>query len=270
MNPNLPLARIGRIFYGIAIAAFGLMTICYRDFTYFMIPPGHVWMTDHVLLIYFCGAFLFLAGAAIVFEKKLQQVTLLLGTVFLVTFCFYFVPYELLVSTNYMHFGAWENAAKTLALAGGAFVISDRVSGSDNGFVRKLILIGVVCYPLTIISFSIDHFLYAKQAAGYVPSWIANPVFWLYLTGSALLGSGLAIVLKIKPRLFAGLLGLMIFIWVIILHIPKVVAAPISDGGEISSAFLALAYCGTALIIAGAASGRSSARAGKPAPEPDF
>ena len=78
-------------------------------------------------------------------------------------------------------------------------------------------------------------------------------MFWTYLAGTALIGSGLAIILKIKPGLIAALLGTMIFIWFIILHIPKVIASPVADmGDEATSAFLALAYSGTAFVIAGA------------------
>lgn len=269
------IARIGRIFYGIAIAATGFLTIYYRDFPYYLIPPNHTWLIDHVFWIDLSGAFLLLAGASIVFERMILPVSLLLGTVLLLIFLFYFIPYELLVSTNYMHFGAWENSAKTLALAGGAFVIAARYaatnSASSRGFLKRLIPLGVVCYPLTIISFSIDHFLYAREAAGYVPSWISNPVFWLYFTGVALCASGVAIVLKIIPRLSAGLLGTMIFIWVIILHIPKSIAAPLAvNGGEVTSALLALAYCGVAFVIAGGAPAISRIPVEKPVPKPGF
>ena len=259
MNIDPGFERIGRIFYGTAIAATGLCTVCYHDFPYYLIPPDHTWISGHPIVVYLSAAFLLLAGLSIAAGKKVLPVSLLLGTVLLLVFCFYFIPYELFVSTNYMHFGAWENSAKTLALAGGAFVIADRESGSAGGFLKKLIVAGAFCYALTIISFSIDHFLYARQAAGYVPSWISNPVFWLYLTGCALFGAGVAILFRIKPRLFAALLGTMIFIWVIILHIPKALAAPLPvNGGEVTSGLLALAYCGTAYFIAGASAGKSS------------
>jgi hypothetical protein len=46
----------------------------------------------------------------------------------------------------------------------------------------------------------------------------------------------------------------MIFIWFIILHIPRVITSSSADmGGEVTSAFLALAYSGIAFAIAGAA-----------------
>lgn len=250
------LGPIGRIFYGIAIAATGLLMIYYRDFPYYLIPPGHAWISDHAALVYLAGAFLFLTGASILLGKQLLPVGVLLGTVLFLVFCFYFIPYEILVSPNHMHFGDWENAAKVLALAGGAFIIADSGVVRDqrplSGIRGKLIRLGTALFPLAILSFGVDHFLYAKEAGDYIPSWIADHLFWMYLTGSALLASSIAILLRIKPRSAAGLLGGMIFIWVIILHIPKCLAAPFAvNGGEIVSGLLALAYCGTAWVIAG-------------------
>jgi uncharacterized membrane protein len=233
------LSHIGRIFYGVAIAATGLLTIYYRDFPYYFIPPHHVWLTDHVAAIYLSGALLFVAGAWIVWGKRLAPVCLSLGAALVLIFCFYFIPYELSTSTVYMHYGAWENAAKELALAGGALVVAGRK-------------IGRVLFALAIISFGVDHYVYAHEATGYMPTWIGYQLFWIYFTGTCLLGSGIAILLKIRVRLFAALLGTMILIWVIILHIPKVIASPVSvDGGEAVSALIALAYCGIALALAG-------------------
>jgi len=241
------LSGIGRIFYGIAIAAMGFLTLYYADFPYMLIPPKHLWMNDHLVLVYISGVLLFLAGACIVFGKYLVSVSLLLGSGLLLVFCFYFIPYEFEASSRYMHFGAWENAAKELALSGGAFVIAGCFSN------KKESVFGTILFSLTIISFSIDHFIYGKEAAGYIPSWIPNHVFWIYFAGVALLGSGIGILFGIRPRLMAALLGAMILIWVIILHIPKAIASPDGDkGGEVTSAFLALAYCGIAFVIAGA------------------
>jgi uncharacterized membrane protein len=258
------LSNIGRVFYGVSIAAMGFLTICYSDFPYMLIPPGHSWLNGHVLLVYVSGALLFLAGACIVFKIKAGPISLLTGSVLLLVFCFYFIPYELMVSSNYMHFGDWENAAKELTLAGGAFVIAGCFPGERENplirFLSKLIPLGAILFALTIISYGINHFLYAKEAADYIPSWIPGHLFWMYLTGSALIGSGIAIILKIRRRVFAALLGTMILIWVVILHIPRVITSPVTDkGGEVTSAFLALAYCGIAFVIAGNGRTRSDA-----------
>jgi uncharacterized membrane protein YphA (DoxX/SURF4 family) len=252
------LFKIGRIFYGIAIAEIGLQTIYYQNFPYIVPLPKNLGAPELIVLAVIFGAMSILAGACIVFEKKIRQVSLLFGSVLLLIFCFYYIPYEFLVSTNYMHFGDWENAAKELALAGGAFVIAGwypgKIESSLTGFLGKLIPFGAILFPITIISFSMDHFLYAKEAEGYVPSWIPYHLFWMYFAGAALLGSGIAIILKIRTGLIATLLGAMIFIWFISLHIPRVIVSPFADlGGEVTSAILALAYSGTAFVIAGTA-----------------
>jgi uncharacterized membrane protein len=235
------LSNIGRIFYGIAIAVLGFLTIYYHDFPYMLIPPHQ----GLVIVAYISGIFLVLAGGCIVFGKKIMLVSLLSWGVLLAVFCCYFIPYQLMASSRYMHFGEWENAAKELALASGALVIAGQ-------FSQKLMPLGVVLFSLTIISFGIDHFLFAHEASDYIPSWVPNHLFWMYFTGSALLGSGIAIMLNIRRGLAAVLLGGMIFIWFIILHVPRVIAAPADGiGGEVASAMLALAYCGIAFVIAG-------------------
>jgi uncharacterized membrane protein YphA (DoxX/SURF4 family) len=250
------LSNIGRIFYGIAIAESGVQIIYYKDFSYMLLPPNHTGIPGFTMLAFISGIVFILAGACIVFKKKIRQVSLLLGGVLLLIFCFYYIPYEFMVSSNYMHLGEWENAEKELALAGGAFVIagcfSEKNENSLIGLLGKLIPFGAIFFAITMISFGILHFLYAKDASTLIPSWIPNHMFWIYFAGVALIGSGIAIILKIKIGLIATLLGTMIFIWFISIHIPSVIASASADlGDEITSAFLALAYSGIAFVIAG-------------------
>jgi len=250
------LSGIGRIFYGTAIAGIGLQAIYYGDFPYMLIPPKPSWIHGFGMLVYITGAVLILAGASIVFEKKARPVALLLGSAFLLIFCFYYIPYEFMATSNYMQLGEWDDAEKELALSAGAFVIAGCFSKNNESsfisFLAKLIPLGVILFSITILSFGIDHFLYTKDVSNYIPSYIPNHIFWTYVAGTALIGSGVAIMLKIRLRLIATLLGAMIFIWFIILHIPKVIISLFADmGSEVTSAFLALAYSGIAFVIAG-------------------
>jgi len=258
VNPSGGWQLVGRIFYGIAIAGIGFLTVYYHDFPYMLIPANHLWIPGLVIAAIISGTLLILAGTCIVVDKKTKSISLLLGTVLLLIFLFYFIPYELLVSPNYMHFGDWENAAKELALSGGAFVVAGSVPGKKETAITrllaKLIPLGTILFSLTIISFGVDHFLFAREAADYVPSWVPYHLFWIYFCGAALLGSGLAILFRIKYRLAATLLGTMIFVWFIILHVPRIVVSPVDYiGSEVTSALIALAYSGIAFAIAGAA-----------------
>ena len=257
------LFKIGRIFFAIAIAEIGLQAIYEHDFPYILSLPEHFWIPGHVVLALLFGALFTFTGACLIFEKKARPVSLLFGGVLLLLFCFYYVPLEFLTSPNYMHLDDWENAEKELAFAGGAFVIAGCYAGKNKNpfsrFLPKLIPLGAILFSITIISFGILHFMGAADAATMVPSWIPYHLFWIYFCGAALIGSGIAIIFKIKAGLIAALLGLMIFLWFVVLHIPRVIAAPVADmGDEITSACLALAYSGIAFVISGAANKKAS------------
>jgi len=234
----------------------GFETIYYKDFHPYLLPANHAWLPCLVVLSYISGALLIFAGACIVLKKKTQAASLLLGSVFLLIVCFYYIPYELISTSKYMHLGEWENAEKELALAGGAFVIAgcfpEENESSVTRFLGKLIPLGTIFFSLMMIGFGVLHFVYAQQVIDYVPSWVPNHLFWIYLGGIGLLGSGIGIILNVRRALVATLLGSMIFIWFISLHIPRIIASPPADlGDEVISAFLALAYSGSAFVIAG-------------------
>jgi uncharacterized membrane protein len=257
---NSILSGVGRIFYGIAMVGLGLQTIYYRDFPYMLIPPHHSWIPGLTMVTYIFGALFILAGACIVFERSVALTGFILAVVLLLIFCFYFVPYQFMATSTYMHLGEWDNAEKELALSSGSFVIAGSYSKQNEKFLPRLLPklapAGVILFAAIITTFGIDHFLYARDVADYIPSWIPDRLFWAYLAGTALTGSGVGILLKIKPQLNATLLGTMIFIWVLILHIPKSIASPFADmGSEVTSALIALAYCGIAFVIAGIVKG---------------
>ena len=162
-----------------------------------------------------------------------------------------------------MHFGDWENAAKELALAGGAFVVAGCYSAKKETlltrFLEKPVPLGRFLFSIAIISFGVDHFLFANEGADYVPSWMPFHLFWMYFTGTTLLGSGLAIILNIMPGVAATLLGIMTLAWVIMLHIPRVIASPAAfTGSEVTSTLIALAYSGIAFVIAGTAKNKKT------------
>jgi hypothetical protein len=257
------LSSVGRIFYGIAVAEIGLQSIYFHNFPYILPLPDHFSTAIGMVLACIFGFIFVFAGACIIFKKRTRQISLLFGALLLLIFCFYYIPFEFFTSLNYMHLGDWENAEKELAFVGGAFAIAGcfpaRIESRLTTFLGKLIPYGGIIFAIPIISFGILHFLGAKDAATMVPSWIPWHLFWIYFCGAALIGSGLAIILKIKTPLFAGLLGLMIFLWFILLHIPQLFSAPAADlGGNITSACLALAYCGIAFVISGAAYKKSA------------
>ena len=252
------LSDTGRIFYGIAITVIGVQAIYYLNLPYILPLPGHFPANSITILAVTWGLMFTLAGIFIIFKIWPGPISLVFGFLLLLVFCFYYIPYQLITDPNYLHLADWENAEKELAFAGGALVIAGSFPAQNEiGFFRflaKLIPSGAILFAITILSFGILHFMYGKDVAGMVPSWIPWHLFWIYFAGAALIGSGVAILFKIKTGLIATLLGIMIFLWFVLLHIPRIVAAAPADlPDEITSAFLALAYSGIAFVIAGIA-----------------
>lgn len=253
--------KTGRYFYAIALLVYGVQQFVYADFRNVLLPA---WQSKIPLLpvwAYIFGLALIAAGVAIIFEKKAREVSLILGGTLLVLFCFVHIPYEIIDPKAYdKHLGSWTSALKELALSGGAFVIAGTFS-ADNAsphhksavmkLLEKIIPFGPIFFSITMTSFGITHFMYAGFVEKMVPSMFPDHLFWTYFAGVALIGSGVFIILNIRVKAIGILLGTMIFLWFILLHIPGAIANPyVNRGNELSSAFDALAFSGTAFVIA--------------------
>ncbi len=90
----------------------------------------------------------------------------------------------------------------------------------------KITKLGRYFLALPMVVFGIQHFLYAEFIVHLVPTWVPGRLFWTYFAGAALFASGVGIIINVLSRLAATLLGLMISIWVVILHIPRVFQFP--------------------------------------------
>jgi hypothetical protein len=254
------LIKLARISYGIMIAGLGVQQIFYQDFRPVILPPWHLSFPGFALCVYLGSAIFIAAGIAIVFDKKAKEIGLILGAIFLLLFIFCQVPYELMADPYYKHLGVWASAQKELVLSGGGFVVAGSFhTGNYNSqkespimnLLEKLIPFGSVLMCITMISFGIDHLLYAEGISTLVPAWIPGRMFWTYFAAVALIGSGITIILRIQLKLSALLLALMIIIWFFILHIPRAVADPYSlQGNEVSSVFEAFGFSGIAYLIA--------------------
>ncbi len=252
------LVKTGRLFYCIAIAGVGAHQLFYSNFCLMLFPAWPIHFPGSVLFAWIGSLALICASIAIVLGKKARTASLILGGSLLLLFCLSYFPYEIFVSPYSKHMGTWVNPLKELALAGGAFVIAgsyqyeSKNKGLVFGLLEKFIPFGGIFFSITMTTFGIGHFLYAQFVSKLVPGWMPDPLFWTYFAGVALIASGVAIILEIRLRPIAILLGIMIFIWLIVLHIPRALTLPLlDDGNEITSAFSALAFSGTAFVISG-------------------
>ena len=70
------------------------------------------------------------------------------------------------------------------------------------------------------------------------------------------MAGGIGIMVRRVARLASLMVGVMIFLWVLMLHIPRAIVDPYTNvGNEWASVFEALAFSGMAFMLAGAALG---------------
>lgn len=254
------LIRAGRCFYGTGIAGIGIQQFIYSDFRPVLLPYWPSSIPGLATWAYVTGAVLVLAGIIISFSKRARMVTIFLGVFFFLLFVCFHVYYQLFLSPYSFHLGNWTNALKELALSGGAFVIAASFAEEKSSAGNKWFLaLGRIFFSIMLIAFGIDHFLYTEFVATLVPGWIPGSVFWTYFGAVALIGSGICILLKIKMSLVCILLGIMLFLWFVLLHIPRAIADPTMEkGNEITSVFQALAFSGIAFLLAALSSKKTS------------
>jgi uncharacterized membrane protein YphA (DoxX/SURF4 family) len=146
-----------------------------------------------------------------------------------------------------------------LALAGAAFALAALLSLNGLHTTRsssdgRLIVLGRLLFGLSMLEFCAQHFMYAQFLATLVMAWLPAHLFWIYLTGVSMVAAGLAITTGILTRLAGTLLGVMFLLWVFLLHLPRVLGH-IHNQDELTSLFVALAFCGSSFIFAAASSG---------------
>ena len=109
--------------------------------------------------------------------------------------------------------------------------------------------LGRVLFGISMVIFGIQHFIYAPFVHTLMPPWIPVRPFWTYFTGIALMCAGAAITTGVRARLAATLLGVMVFVFFLLVHIPQVVATP-ADPHQWTYLSQAFTFSGIAFLIA--------------------
>lgn len=240
------LIKAGRLFFVLCIAGLAGQQVYYGEFRPVFVPTYTTHFPGEIVLVYLFTAALVATALAIATGKRARTASLLLGFLFLALFLFCHVPFETWVDPAGGHIGAWNNAFKESAFAGAAFIVAGSYPGKPD-----LVGLGRVLFAATMIIFGVEHFLFAEFVKALVPGWIPGELFWTYFAGAALIAAGVGFITGIQLRLAGLLLGTAIFIWFLVLHIPRAAVAPVSDNGnELTSVFESLGYSGIAFLLA--------------------
>ena len=206
--------------YAFGALLLGVVGICFHDFAMQWQPvPAGIGMRTQ--LAYLSGLLLIIGGGAILLRKTEHWGALLLASFYGLWVVALHLPNAI---ASYTHIGAWNAPAEFTFMTMGGVALFATGAGAMRGTLLKVarILAGV-----SAIVFGCAHFNYIDFTGGMVPKWIPpNGVFWAWATGAGHLAAGIALVSGFQARLAATLLAAMMASFVILLHIPRVFAAP--------------------------------------------
>jgi uncharacterized membrane protein len=127
------------------------------------------------------------------------------------------------VISNMDYGGVLTSFGKSITLGSALWLFYRVASSSDTG---TAVTVSRICTGVFLTIGGVQHFLFADFVKFLVPRWIPFDAFWTYAAGVALIISGLSLILHVKVKWVAYAAGWMVFLWFLILHIPRGIAEP--------------------------------------------
>ena len=255
-SPTVPLS-LGRCFFGAATLASGLLQLVTGQFVR-LVPELPAWVPAQPVAAYLVGAILVAAGLVILRGRRVRTAATVVGVMILLMVLLVSAP-RLVVNAEvdrpFLRGFMWTNPLKALALVGGAAILAGRMPDQPRPLFPLVRGIGrwepaaAFLLALFLVVCGMQHFAYRDFVVKMIPSWMPAPTFWTYFTGVALMAGGAGMLVPRIAKLAASLSGLMIFLWVLMLHIPRALAGP-NHANETAGIFEALALSGVALMVA--------------------
>jgi uncharacterized membrane protein len=119
----------------------------------------------------------------------------------------------------------WPSFAGLITLVSGLFAARKSFSAAER--LDKVIVFGPIFFAVPLAVFGAEHFSNSRSISQIVPPWMPARMFWTWFVGLAQISAAVGIALRtIHARTAALLLGIMFIRFVLMIHIPNVVANP--------------------------------------------
>jgi uncharacterized membrane protein YphA (DoxX/SURF4 family) len=143
----------------------------------------------------------------------------------------------------------WTSGFVALAMCGSTWILASAAPLEEREKADPFLKLGRYFFALAFVAFGIQHFVYARYAAGLGPPWYLGRPLWVCLIGVAFVATGAMILLGRKMRIAASFLGTILFLFFLLFYIPRIAAQP-HNPGPWTSGFEVLGLCGGAMVLA--------------------
>jgi uncharacterized membrane protein YphA (DoxX/SURF4 family) len=247
------VAFAGRVFFAVALVGLGVEHFIFREFVTGRAPPWPEGVPGEAIWAFISGALIVLAGVLILIGRAVRLAALSVATLLFVWAVLRNIPVVIASDVLSQY---WTFMVKALVLTGGSLAIAttfpklaprrdaflSTVANRDDAFVQ----IARVCLAAFMINNGTQHLLFTDFVASLIPKGFpGNAYFWTYFATAALYAGALGMFYPRTARLAALLSGVMVFLWVWIVHVPRTFMSK----SDKMAVFEALAVAGVALVM---------------------
>jgi len=227
---------LGNLLLAVSIIGIGVTSIASRAYLAGLEVSG---INDSAMLFSIAsGALLVLLGSCLLVPASRRPAAIILTFYLLIWLIASDLP-DIVKS----HFtDGWTVGGETLAIAG-VTMLSGREAWRRYGSWF---------FGVSLFIFGAMHYAYHSAVAGMVPTWIPRPLFWAYLTGTAMILGGVSVLSGLLARLAGILLAVMFFSWVVLIYVASLLS-DVHSADTWANLFITLAMsAGGCLVFANA------------------
>lgn len=206
--------------YALGAILLGAVGIWFHDFAlqWQPVPAGFPFRVQFASA---SGVLLIVGGAAILNRSVARAGALVLASAYGLWLLILHGP---ILMSKPGDLGTWNGIAEIVFMIVGAVTLYAAATGP----LRDKVAHGVcIAAGLSALVFGAAHFKYAQFTSSMVPTWLPpSQIFWAYATGVGHLAAGLSLLSGIRAPLGAMLLAVMMALFVLLVHVPRVIAAP--------------------------------------------
>lgn len=215
------MLKVGWIALALSMLGLGLLGFVTGDFALNW-QPVPAWVPGRTALAYLTAAVFWALGAGLLIDRYKHTFAVATAVAFLVWAVLLHGPG---VVADPLSVLPWLGFTERLEVAAGALMLAaTQVPGTP--FARKAMLVGRISFGACLPIFGLSHWVYAQFTADMIPAFIPAHLFWAYFCGAGHFVAGVAMLTNVLARLAAIAFAAMVSCFVLLLHIPRVIADP--------------------------------------------
>lgn len=216
------IIKVVRVAFALPWLVIGAQHFMYANFVAQLVPA---FMPVRIFWAYFTGAAMIAAGISFIFNRKSALAAFLLGAMLTTFILLIHVP-ALLVKGFAV--AAWTRPLQDLAIACAAFMLAG-ISAKpeiENRALNTTADLSRYIFAVLLIIFGTEQFLNLDFQTAKVADYLPLRMFWVYLTGAAMVVAGVCVLINWKARFAAFALGTLLLILNLLLHVYLLANAP--------------------------------------------